>query len=123
MIEISLQPNGRMESRTIRRIGATIISALLIVLASVLDATVADPGSNVDCNAVMNEVHSGKYERQVSKDLKMPLYEIRRCKQLAKESARAANRSSLEARSGRETHPAHLPVLRSPSPAAVSSPH
>ena len=47
--------------------------------------------TKVDCDAVMNELNSGKKAKEVATDLSISTSSVYRCKRHAKEAAKAAN--------------------------------
>jgi hypothetical protein len=56
----------------------------------------------IDCNAVMNELNSGKHPKEVAKDLSISTSSVYRCKRHAKAASKASTKTSLQARSGRD---------------------
>ena len=74
-------------------------------LTTVTFATSARPAfaaTKVDCDAVMNEVNSGKKAKEVATDLSISTSSVYRCKRHAKAAAKAATKSSMQAKSGKE---------------------
>ncbi|HEY9157784.1 hypothetical protein [Candidatus Binatus sp.] len=86
----------------IRKFALVAASAMLVT--TVAFATNARPAfaSKVDCDAVMNEVNSGKHNKDIAADLKISTSSVYRCKRKAKLAAKAATKSSVQARSGKE---------------------
>lgn len=83
-----------------------------IALGAVLGITLSVPFANaakhkVDCDAVMQELNSGKKAKEVAKDQNISVSSVRRCKAKAKKAEAAA------AKAGNEAHGA---------PSASSSP-
>ena len=64
--------------------------------------------TKVDCDAVMNELNSGKKAKEVATDLNISTSSVYRCKRHAKEAAKAANKSSMQAKTGKEAPAAPL---------------
>jgi uncharacterized protein (DUF433 family) len=100
-------------------------SAMLVM--TVAFATSAPPvfaASKVDCDAVMNELNSGKHEKEVATDLSTTLYQVRKCKRHAKAAAKAATKSSMQAGSGKEPPMAPMAApssaMSAPAPAAAA---
>ena len=102
----------------IRRIAAAGASAILVativVAASVLRAYAAD---KIDCDAVMNELNSGKHAKDVATDLSISTSSVYRCERKATAAAKAATKTSLQAQRGRK-----VGVRPMASPAAAASP-
>jgi hypothetical protein len=82
----------------------------MVFAANARPAYVAD---RVDCDAVMNELNSGKHAKEVAKDLSISTSSVYRCKRHAKAAAKASTKTSLQAQTGKD-----LPV----PPAAAGSP-
>ena len=100
----------------IRRIAVAAASAMLVATiafaASALPAYAAD---KVDCDAVMNELHSGKHAKDVATDLSISTSSVYRCERKARASAKAATKTSLEAQRGKKVG---VPPMASPADAA-----
>ncbi len=95
-------------------------SAMLVTtVAFAAGARPAYAAAKVDCDAVMNELNSGKHQKDVATDLNTTLYQVRKCKRKAKAAAKAATKTSMQVKSGRE---AAAPAMAAPSPAAAASP-
>ena len=104
----------------IRRIAVAAASAMLV--ATIVFAANAHPAyaaDKVDCDAVMNELHSGKHAKEVATDLSISTSSVYRCKKHAKEAAKAGTKSTVQAKTGKE---AASPAMAAPSPAAAASP-
>ena len=102
----------------IRRIAVAAASAMLV--ATIVFAASAHPGyaaDKVDCDAVMNELHSGKHAKDVAKDLSISTSSVYRCERKAKAAVKAATKTSLQAQSGKK-----VGVHPMASPAAAASP-
>src|SRR5208282_304427 len=97
-----------------------LAAASAMLVTTVAFAASARPAyAKVDCDAVMNEVNSGKHAKDVAADLKISTSSVYRCKRKAKAAAKAATKTSLQVKSGRE---AASPAMAAPSPAAAASP-
>jgi hypothetical protein len=66
---------------------SAMLGATLLFAASVPSAYAA---GKVDCDAVMNELNSGKHAKEVAKDLSISTSSVYRCKKHAKEAAKAS---------------------------------
>ena len=66
---------------------SAMLGATLFFAAS---APTAFAASKVDCDAVMNELNSGKHAKDVAKDLSISTSSVYRCKKHAKEAAKAS---------------------------------
>jgi len=101
-----------------------LLAASTILLTTVAFASNARPAfaaSKVDCDAVMNEVNSGKHAKEIATDLNISTSSVYRCKRHAKAAAKAATKSSPQAKAGKE--PPVPPAMTAPAPApAASSP-
>jgi hypothetical protein len=110
----------------IRKIAVAAASAMLA--ATMVFAVNARPAyaadSKVDCDAVMNELNSGKHYKDVAKDLSTTTYQVRKCKRLAKEAAKASTKTSIQAKTGKDilVPSAAGSAAMPPSPAAATSP-
>ena len=77
-----------------------LVAASAMLAATVAFATSGRPAyaaAKVDCDAVMNELNSGKHQKEVAKDLSISTSSVYRCKRHAKEAAKAETKSSLAA--------------------------
>ena len=79
-----------------------LVAASAMLATTVAFATDARPAfaSKVDCDAVMNEVNSGKHAKDIAADLKISTSSVYRCKRHAKASAKAATKSLPQAKIG-----------------------
>ena len=101
----------------IKKIAVTAASAMLV--ATMVFAAGARPAyaaTKVDCDAVMNELSSGKKAKEVAKDLSISTSSVYRCKKHAKEAAKAGTKATVQAQTGKE------PASSMASPAAAASP-
>src|SRR5271167_2421885 len=95
----------------------------LVAVSAMLATTVAFAASprlayadtKVDCDAVMQEVNVGKHAKDIATDLNISTSSVYRCKRHAKAAAKAATKSSLQAKSGKE--PPMAPAMAAPSSA------
>src|SRR5271166_115252 len=102
----------------------------LVAAAAMLSTTVgfaagarpAYAAAKVDCDAVMNEVNAGKHAKEVATDLNISTSSVYRCKRHAKAAAKAATKTSMEAKSGREPSAMSAPssAMAAPSPAMAA---
>jgi hypothetical protein len=78
--------------------------------------------AKVDCDAVMSEVGAGKHAKEIAKDLNISTSSVYRCKRHAKEAAKAATKTSMEAKSGKEPSAMSAPsgAMSAPSPAMAA---
>ena len=98
-----------------------LVAASAMLAATVAFAASARPAyaaAKVDCDAVMNELNSGKHQKEVAKDLNTTLYQVRKCKRLAKAAAKAATKALPQAKAGKEAPAA--PAMAAPSPAMAA---
>jgi FixJ family two-component response regulator len=94
-------------------------SAMLVTtVAFASNARPAYAATKVDCDAVMNEVNSGKKAKEIATDLSISTSSVYRCKRHAKAAAKAADKSSMQAKSGKEAPMA--PAMAAPSPAMAA---
>jgi hypothetical protein len=108
-----------------KKIALAAASAMLLTtVAFVSNPRPAYAAAAVDCDAVMNELNSGKHEKEVATDLSTTLYQVRKCKRKAKAAAKAATKSSMQAQSGKEMPPMTAPssAASMAAPAAAASP-
>src|ERR1035437_8918277 len=87
-------------------------SAMLVTIVAFVASARPAYANKVDCDAVMNEVNSGKHNKDIAADLKISTSSVSRCKRKAKLAAKA--------KSGREVPAA--PAKAASSPAAAASP-
>jgi len=103
-----------------KKIALVAASAMLATtVAFTLSARPAFAAAKVDCDAVMNELNSGKKAKEVATDLSISTSSVYRCKRHAKEAAKAATKSSMQAKSGKE--PPMAPAMAASS-SAMSAP-
>jgi hypothetical protein len=100
------------------------VAASAMLATSVAFSVSARPAfaAKVDCDAVMNEVNSGKKAKEIATDLSISTSSVYRCKRHAKEAAKAATKSSMQAKSGKEPPMAPMgaasPAMAAPAAAA-----
>src|SRR5579864_5640947 len=109
-----------------------LVAASAMLATSVAFSASARPAyaaTKVDCDAVMNEINSGKKAKEVATDLSISTSSGYRCKRHAKGAAKAETTSSMQAKSGKEPPMMSAPssAMGAPSPAmaapaAASSP-
>ena len=102
----------------IKKIAVAAASAMLV--ATIVFAASARPAyaaDKVDCDAVMNELNSGKHAKDVATDLSISTSSVYRCQRKAKAAAKAATKTSLQAQTGKD-----VTVPPMASPAAAASP-
>jgi hypothetical protein len=107
-----------------------LVAASAMLATSVAFTVSARPAfaAKVDCDAVMNEVNSGKKAKEIATDMSISTSSVYRCKRHAKEAAKAATKSSMQAKSGKEPPTAPMAAPSSamaappPAPAAAASP-
>ena len=76
--------------------------------------------TKVDCDAVMNELNSGKKAKEVATDLSISTSSVYRCKRHAKAAAKASTKSSMQAKAGKEAPAAPSSAMSAPSPAMAA---
>jgi len=110
---------------SMKKLALAMASAMLVMTLAFV-ARPAFAADKVDCDAVMNELNSGKHQKEVAKDLSTTLYQVRKCKKKAAAAAKASTKSSMQAQSGKE--PPAAPSMAAPAaspamaaPAAASS--
>ena len=98
---------------------SSMLAATLVFAAAAQPAYAA---TKVDCDAVMNEVSAGKHAKEIATDLNISTSSVYRCKRHAKEAAKAATKTSMEAKSGREPSAMSAPssAMAAPSPAMAA---
>jgi hypothetical protein len=97
---------------------STMLVATMVFGASGHPTYAAD---EVNCNAVMNELYSGKHPKEVAKDLSISTSSVYRCKRHAQAAGKATTKTSLQARRGRDVTVPRAPAT-SASAAASSGP-
>ena len=97
----------------IRRIAVAAASAMLVATIFAASAQPAYAADKVDCDAVINELNSGKHAKDVATDLSISTSSVYRCERKAKAAAKAATKTSLQARTGRKVrvHPMTSPAV------------
>jgi hypothetical protein len=103
----------------IKKIAVAAASAMLVATMVIAASTRPAYANKVDCDAVMNEVNSGKHAKEVAKDLSISTSSVYKCKRQAKAAAKAGTKS-MEA-GGKTAAPAPM-ASSAPSPAAAASP-
>jgi hypothetical protein len=103
---------------------AAASAMLLTTIAFAASPRPAFAAGKVDCDAVMNEVNSGKKAKEIATDLSISTSSVYRCKRHAKEAAKASTKSSMQAKSGKEPPmaPMSAPSPAMAAPAAAASP-
>ncbi|MFZ2064205.1 MAG: hypothetical protein WAU82_24565 [Candidatus Binatus sp.] len=82
-----------------------LAAASAMLVTTVTFATSAPPAFAddwVDCDAVMNEVNSGKHAKDIATDLNISTSSVNSCKRQAEAAAKASAKSSKQAQSGNE---------------------
>jgi hypothetical protein len=104
-----------------KKIALAAASAMLVTTISfATNARPAFAAAKVDCDAVMNEVNSGKKAKEIATDLSISTSSVYRCKRHAKAAAKAANKSSPQAMKGSEPPAAPSSAMSAPSPAMAA---
>jgi hypothetical protein len=101
---------------------SAIVAASVMLVATMIFGARGHPtyaAEGVDCNAVMNELYTGKHAKVVAKDLSISTSSVYRCKRHAQAASKASTKTSLQARRGRD---AMVPRAPAASPAAAASP-
>ena len=99
-----------------------LVAASAMLATSVAFTVSARPAfaAKVDCDAVMNELNSGKKAKEVATDLNISTSSVYRCKRHAKEAAKAGTKSSMQAKAGKEAPAAPSSAMSAPSPAMAA---
>src|SRR5882757_1881229 len=92
-----------------------MLVATMVFVASAHPTYAAD---KVDCNAVMNELNSGKHPKEVAKDLSISTSSVHRCERHAQAAAKGNTKTSLQAQTGRRVK---VPAAATPAPASAAS--
>jgi hypothetical protein len=71
---------------------ASLVLGVALSLSSMVPAVSA--ASNVDCDAVMQEINQGKTMRDVASDMKISVGSVRRCKRHARAASKAEEKTS-----------------------------
>ena len=104
-----------------KKIALAAASAMLVTtVAFATSARPAYAATKVDCDAVMNEINSGKKAKEVATDLSISTSSVYRCKRHAKAAAKAASKSSMQAQAGKEAPAAPSSAMSAPSPAMAA---
>jgi DNA-binding NarL/FixJ family response regulator len=104
-----------------------LAAASSMLAATLMFAAVAQPAfatSKVDCDAVMNEVNSGKHAKDIAKDLNISTSSVYRCKRHAKNAAKASMKSQTQASAiaAMASPAAAAPAAMKPAAAASAAP-
>jgi uncharacterized protein (DUF433 family) len=91
---------------------ALALASAMVVTTVAFAAQPAFAATKVDCDAVMNEVNSGKKAKEIATDLSISTSSVYRCKRHAKEAAKAANKTLPSA--------ARSAAMSAPSPAMAA---
>jgi len=97
-----------------------LAAASVFLVTTIALATSVRPAfavSKVDCDAVMNELNSGKHAKEVATDLSISTSSVYRCKRHAKAAAKASTKSMKEAQTGKEPLAAPSSAMAAPAPA------
>lgn len=100
----------------IKKFALATASAMLLTTVA-FAARPALASTKVDCDAVMNELNSGKKAKEVATDLNISTSSVYRCKRHAKEAAKAGAKSSMQAKAGKS---APSSAMSAPSPAMAA---
>ena len=104
-----------------KKIALAAASAMLVTtVAFATSARPAYAATKVDCDAVMNEINSGKKAKEVATDLSISTSSVYRCKRHAKAAAKAASKSSMQAQAAKEPPAAPSSAMSAPSPAMAA---
>jgi predicted metal-binding protein len=107
------------EKKVIKKIAVAAASAMLVATIFAASPRPVYAATKVDCDAVMNEVNSGKHAKEVAKDLSISTSSVYRCKRQAKAAAKAGTKSMT---AGGKVEPPAAPMASSAaSPAAAAS--
>ncbi len=105
-----------------KKIALVAASAMLATTVAFTSGARPAYAAKVDCDAVMNEVNSGKKAKEIATDLSISTSSVYRCKRHAKAAAKAANKSSPQAMKGSEPPAMSAPSPAMAAPAAAASP-
>ena len=101
---------------SMKKFALALASAMLVTTVA-FAARPAFAATKVDCDAVMNEVNSGKKAKEIATDLNISTSSVYRCKRHAKEAAKAATKTlPSAARSAAMSAPS--PAMAAPAAAA-----
>ncbi len=111
---------------SIKKLALAMASAMLVTTLA-FAARPAFAADKVDCDAVMNEVNSGKHAEGHRQGPEHDALSVRKCKKHAAAAAKASTKSSMQAQKGQE--PPAAPSMAAPAaspamaaPAAAASP-
>ena len=103
-----------------------LVAASAMLATSVAFSVSARPAfaAKVDCDAVMNEVNSGKHAKDIAKDLNISTSSVYRCKRHAKNAAKASMKSQTQASAiaAMASPAAAAPAAMKPAAAASAAP-
>src|ERR1035438_3913250 len=106
---------------SMKKFALAMASAMLVTTVA-FAARAAFATTKVDCDAVMNEVNSGKKAKEIATDLSISTSSVYRCTRHAKEASKASTKSSMQAKSGKEPPMAPMgaasPAMAAPAAAA-----
>jgi FixJ family two-component response regulator len=102
----------------IKKIAVAAASAMLVATMVIAASTRPAYATKVDCDAVMNEVNTGKHAKEVAKDLSISTSSVYRCKRQAKAAAKAGAKTMTAG--GKVAAPAPM-ASSAASPAAAAS--
>jgi|SRR5271163_2777460 len=107
-----------------KKLAFAAASAMLVTTVAFTTSPRTAFAAKVDCDAVMSEVNAGKHAKDIAADLKISTSSVYRCKRHAKAAAKAATKSSSQAKSGKEMPMAPMaaasPAMAAPAKAAAS---
>jgi hypothetical protein len=105
-----------------KKLALAAASAMLVTTVAFTVNARPAYAAKVDCDAVMNEVGAGKHAKEIAKDLSISTSSVYRCKRQAKAAAKAATKTSMEAKSGKEPSTMSAPssAMSAPSPAMAA---
>lgn len=110
---------------SMKKLALAAASAMLVTTVAFTTSPRTAFAAKVDCDAVMSEVNSGKHAKDIAADLKISTSSVYRCKRHAKAAAKAATKSSSQAKSGKEMPMAPAAAASSamaaPAPKAAAS--
>jgi len=101
---------------------SAVVTASVMLVATMVFGASGHPtyaADQVNCNAVMHELYSGKNAKEVAKDLSISTSSVYRCKRHAQAASKASTKTSLQARRGRDVTYPRAPAASS---AAAASP-
>lgn len=85
---------------------ASIVLGAVLGIAMSIPSAYAATKHKVDCDAVMQELNSGKKPKEVAKDQNISISSVRRCKAKAKKAEKAAAKAGGEAGAAPAASPA-----------------